>query len=106
MRCPVATTDRSAAGMVRDTEVSVSTIREPGRATIVRAAEVTMQSTHMQAQKKVAGIHFPATRTRLIEFAERNGADAELLQCMRELPERVYDGPNEVGSAFAKVHRR
>jgi hypothetical protein len=62
-----------------------------------------MQSTHMQVQKKVAGIHFPATRTSLIEFAKRNGADAELLRCMSELPERVYDGPNEVGAAFVHV---
>ena len=63
-----------------------------------------MQATHMQVQKKVAGIRFPATRTRLVEFAERNGADAELLQCMRELPDRDYAGPNEVGAAFVEAH--
>jgi hypothetical protein len=62
-----------------------------------------MQATHMQVQKKVAGVHFPATRASLIEFAERNGADEELLGCMRELPERVYDGPNDLGSAFVHV---
>jgi hypothetical protein len=65
-----------------------------------------MQSTHTQVQKKIAGIEFPATRSGLIEFAERKGADAELLECMRELPDHTYDEPNEVGAAFADVFGR
>jgi hypothetical protein len=65
-----------------------------------------MQATHMQAQKKVAGVHFPASRAHLVEFARRNGADQELLGYLRQLPERWYDGPNDVGAAFAAVTGR
>jgi hypothetical protein len=65
-----------------------------------------MQSTHTQVQKKIAGVEFPASRDRLIEFARRNGADAELLGCMRALPDRAYEEPGAVGDAFADVFGR
>jgi hypothetical protein len=57
----------------------------------------------MQAQKKIDGIEFPATRVRLVEYARGHGADDELLTCMTRLPDRLYLDPNEVGAAFAQV---
>jgi hypothetical protein len=65
-----------------------------------------MQATHMQAQKTIDGIGYPATRDELIEYAVRRGADEELLADLRRLPERRYDGPNAVGAAFAEVTGR
>jgi hypothetical protein len=62
-----------------------------------------MQPTHMQAQKKIDGIDFPASRSRLVEYARGHGADAELLSAMVRLPDRLYRDPNEVGAAFARV---
>lgn len=62
-----------------------------------------MQATHTQAQKTIAGIRFPARRDRIVEYALRHGADEELLACLRQLPEREYHGPNDVGAAFADV---
>lgn len=62
-----------------------------------------MQPTHTQAQKTVAGIHYPATRESLVDYAARRGADDELLDCLRLLPQRQYRDPNEVGAAFAEV---
>ena len=57
----------------------------------------------MQAQKKIEGIEFPTTRTRLVEYARGHGADPELLGAMTRLPDRLYLDPNEVGWAFAQV---
>jgi len=62
-----------------------------------------MQPTHMQAQKKIDGVEFPASRTRLVEYARGHGADPELLSAMVRLPDRLYLDPNEVGAAFARV---
>lgn len=62
-----------------------------------------MQSTHTQAQKTVAGIGFPATHEELVAYAQGRGADPELLDYLKRLPDRVYDGPNAVGAAFAEV---
>jgi hypothetical protein len=62
-----------------------------------------MQPTHTQAQKTVAGIHFPATRDGLVDYARDRGADDELLECLRLLPRRQYRDPNEVGAAVAEV---
>lgn len=62
-----------------------------------------MQPTHTQAQKKIDGVEFPASRTRLVEYARGHGADADLLSAMTRLPDRLYRDPNEVGAAFAQV---
>jgi hypothetical protein len=59
----------------------------------------------MQAQKTIDGIDFPATRTRIVEYARGHGADPELLSRMTELPDRLYLDPNEVGAAFARITR-
>jgi hypothetical protein len=42
-------------------------------------------------------------RDRIVEYARDRGADQELLDCLRQLPEREYHEPNEVGAAFADV---
>lgn len=55
----------------------------------------------MQAQKKVAGIRYPADRAELIDYARSHGADRELLACMRLMPERTYNDTQDVGHAFA-----
>ena len=60
----------------------------------------------MQAQKTIDGIGYPATKGELLDYAARRGADEELLTDLRQLPERVYDGPNAVGAAFAEVTGR
>jgi hypothetical protein len=65
-----------------------------------------MQATHMQAQKTIDGVGFPVTRSELIAYAVRRGADEELLADLVRLPDRVYDGPNAVGAAFAEVTGR
>ncbi|MFC4856965.1 DUF2795 domain-containing protein [Actinophytocola glycyrrhizae] len=65
-----------------------------------------MQATHMQAQKTVDGIEFPVGKAGLVGYAARRGADEELLADLEQLPERVYDGPNAVGAAFAAVTGR
>jgi hypothetical protein len=62
-----------------------------------------VQPTHMQAQKMVAGIHYPARKTELIDYARTRGADHELLDCMRLMPDRDYTAPGDVGRAFAEA---
>ncbi len=57
----------------------------------------------MQAQKKVAGIRYPASRAQLIEYARAHGADRELLESMRRMPERTYYRQSDVGHAFAEA---
>jgi hypothetical protein len=60
----------------------------------------------MQAQKKVAGIHYPADRDQLIDYAQAHGADPELLECMRHMPRRVYRTQGDVGHGFAEANGR
>ncbi|HEV2778893.1 MAG TPA: DUF2795 domain-containing protein [Actinophytocola sp.] len=51
-------------------------------------------------------MHFPADRDQLVKYARMHGADQDLLDRLRLLPERSYAEPNEVGRAFAELTGR
>lgn len=60
------------------------------------------QADFIKVQKSLGGISYPATRQQLIEHARGNNADGDTLRALEELPDREYDGPNEVSKAVAK----
>jgi len=39
----------------------------------------------------------------LVEHAEQQGADEEVLDVLRQIPEREYDGPNAVSHEVGKI---
>jgi hypothetical protein len=53
-------------------------------------------------QKFLGGISYPASRDQLIDHARGKKADKEVLDALQELPDREYEGPNEVSQAVAK----
>ncbi len=57
----------------------------------------------VQAQKFLGGIDYPAGKKHLVEHAEQQGADEEVLDVLREIPEREYDGPNAVSHEIGKT---
>lgn len=56
----------------------------------------------IQVQKLLSGVDYPAGRDDLIEHAREQGADDAVLQTLRDLPDREYDGPNAVSKAIGK----
>jgi Protein of unknown function (DUF2795) len=60
------------------------------------------QPEFIEVQKALGGISYPASRDQLIEHARGKQASQDILDALRSIPDREYDGPNEVSKAVAK----
>jgi hypothetical protein len=50
-------------------------------------------------QKALSGMDYPASKEEIIRHAEQNGADKEVLDALRKIEDRQYEGPSGVSSA-------
>ena len=50
-------------------------------------------------QKALSGMDYPAGREDIVTHAEQHGADEEVLDALRKIEDRQYDGPSGVSSA-------
>jgi hypothetical protein len=57
----------------------------------------------IQMQKFLGGVNYPCGRDELVEHARSKGADDDVLEHLRALPDRTYDGPNAVSAEFART---
>jgi hypothetical protein len=57
----------------------------------------------VQAQTFLGGIDYPASKEDLVEHAEAQGADEEVLDALRRIPDREYDGPNAVSHEIGEI---
>ncbi|TDQ51565.1 DUF2795 domain-containing protein [Actinorugispora endophytica] len=57
--------------------------------------------TFIEVQKALAGIEYPAGRDDLVRHARNNSAGDHVLDALREIEDRDYEGPNEVSSAVS-----
>lgn len=60
------------------------------------------QAEFIEVQKALGGISYPASRDQLIEHAQGKKASQDVLEALKRIPDRSYDGPNEVSKAVAK----
>jgi uncharacterized protein DUF2795 len=60
------------------------------------------QAEFIKVQKFLGGISYPASKDQLIDHARGKKADKDVLDALQELPDREYEGPNEVSQAVAK----
>jgi hypothetical protein len=49
-----------------------------------------------EVQKALKGVDYPASRDQLVDHAEGNGADRELVEALRGMSKGSFDGPNAV----------
>ncbi|MFL6073626.1 MAG: DUF2795 domain-containing protein [Mycobacteriales bacterium] len=59
------------------------------------------QASFIEVQKCLSGVDYPASRDDLVKHAKGQGADDKLLDILRRIPDRRYDGPNAVSSEVA-----
>ena len=55
----------------------------------------------IQMQKFLSGVDYPADRDSLVEHARSQGADDAVLDQLKTMPDRQYDGPNAVSKAYS-----
>jgi hypothetical protein len=60
------------------------------------------QAEFFQVQKVLGGISYPASKDQLIEHARGKGTSMAIPDALQAIPDREYDGPNEVSTAVAK----
>jgi uncharacterized protein DUF2795 len=53
-----------------------------------------------EVQKALKGADYPATRDDLVERAESNGADDEIVEALRDAEDDSFDGPDQVMAAL------
>jgi hypothetical protein len=63
------------------------------------------QASFIEVQKCLSGMDYPASRDDLVEHAKGNGADDHLVDLLRQIPDREYDGPNAVSQEVAAESR-
>jgi hypothetical protein len=50
-------------------------------------------------QKALSGMDYPASKDDIVSHAEQNGGDEEVLEALRKIEDREYEGPSGVSSA-------
>jgi hypothetical protein len=55
----------------------------------------------IELQKHLGGVDYPASRDDLVKKAEENGADEDVLEALRGIPDREYDAPTAVTKAVS-----
>jgi hypothetical protein len=60
------------------------------------------QPNPIQMQKFLAGVDYPARRDELVSHAKSRGADEKVLDLLKRIPDREYQGPNAVSKAFSE----
>jgi hypothetical protein len=57
----------------------------------------------IQVQKYLGGIDYPASKDDIVSAAESSGADDDVLEALRSIPDQEYDAPTAVSSAVSDV---
>lgn len=60
------------------------------------------QPEFIKVQKFLGGVSYPASKDQLVEHARGKNADEDVLEALSGLPDRSYDGPDEVSQAVTK----
>ena len=61
------------------------------------------QVNPIQAQKFLGGMNYPAGKDEIVQHAEGQGADDDILSVLRQIPDRQYDGPNAVSHEISEA---
>ncbi|TFV63676.1 DUF2795 domain-containing protein [Geodermatophilus sp. DF01-2] len=50
-------------------------------------------------QKALSGMDYPASKADIVKHAEDNGGDKEVLDALKKIDDREYEGPSGVSAA-------
>jgi hypothetical protein len=58
-----------------------------------------------EIEKNLKGINYPAKKQDLIKHAQQQGAQPEVVETLRELPEENFNSPIDVSKAIGEMDR-
>jgi hypothetical protein len=50
-------------------------------------------------QKALSGMDYPASKDQIVRHAEQHGGDEEVIEALKGIADREYEGPSGVSSA-------
>ncbi|HEV7931751.1 MAG TPA: DUF2795 domain-containing protein [Actinomadura sp.] len=59
--------------------------------------------TPPEVQRYLDGVDFPANRDQLMEHAQRQGAPQEVIEALKRIPNREYEGPAGIAQELGKI---
>jgi hypothetical protein len=57
----------------------------------------------IQVQKYLSGINYPADKKTIVETAQKEGADGEVVDALQRMPGDHFNSPNDVSEAIGKL---
>jgi hypothetical protein len=83
-------------------------MREHARDCFVEKEEcITMARVNpVEVEKSLKGIDYPAKKEDLIKHARQHGADQQVLETLKELPEEEFRTPIDVTKAIGEMDRQ
>ena len=57
----------------------------------------------IQIQKFLKGVDYPASKSDLLENADRQGADEDVRATLEQLPDEEFETPADVSQAIGKI---
>ena len=57
----------------------------------------------IQVQKFLSGIDYPAKKQDLVDKAQQEGADQEVIDTLQQMPGDNFNSPNDVSQAIGKI---
>jgi hypothetical protein len=71
-----------------------------------RGEKIMASVNPIQLEKYLKGVDYPANKNDLIKHAQQNGADQQVLETLKQLPDRTYEGPAGVSKAVGAMDRK
>lgn len=58
----------------------------------------------IQLQKHLKGVDYPASKDKLVQQAQQNGADDNAISVLEQLPDNEYSSPTAVSQAVSSMN--
>src|SRR5258708_3134914 len=74
---------------------------------LIEEEKKTMASVNpIQVEKFLKGVDYPASKRDLVKHGQQRGGDQEVLETLKQLPDRTYEGPAGVSKAIGAMDRK
>lgn len=57
-------------------------------------------------EKSLRGVDYPAKKQDLIKHAQSQGAEPQVMDTLKQLPEQTFDSPTSIAKAIGDIDRR
>ncbi|MBE3560895.1 MAG: DUF2795 domain-containing protein [Ktedonobacteraceae bacterium] len=60
----------------------------------------------VQVEKFLKGLDYPASKQDIVKHAQQHGADQNVLEALKQMPDRTFEGPTGISQAIGEIDRK